>query len=303
MRSNPAHFEIHTPKDLSEVLSLLNESPKSWELIAGGTDLMVLFEAGQLKAKRYLNLWGLSELKGIEITPQAITLGALTTYSQLRENPVIRHEFPNLCQAAKETGAVSIQNRGTLGGNIANASPAADSPPALLCYDAELELVSSSDTQHSPDKHQNGTVRWLPYSEFHLGYKKTALLPRELISRIRIPRSGNRFHYYRKVGTRKAQAISKICFSSVFQIENQVIQQPRIAVGSVAPIPLRCVRTESSLRGQKLSSALIKRAKEVLKQEISPIDDIRSTREYRLRVTENLLEDSIQKALDHVELD
>src|SRR5690242_16320050 len=169
MRSNISHYELKTPRNLQEGLKWLQEAPGKWVPFAGGTDLMVLYEAGVLKHRQFLNLWGLPELKGIRTTPEQIELGALTTYDEIRENPILQKEFPNLCQAAAVTGAISIQNRGTLGGNIANASPAADSPPALLTYDAELELTS-----------QKGS-RWIDYSHFHLDYKKTALASGEII--------------------------------------------------------------------------------------------------------------------------
>jgi len=149
-----------------------------------------------------------------------------------------------LCQAASETGGLAIQNRGTLGGNIVNASPAADSPPALLAYDAEVELVS---TQGS---------RWLPYHGFHTGYKQMLIRPDELLTRIRLPRNTTgATHYYRKVGTRKAQAISKVCFAAVGRTNNGHIEDARVVVGSVAPIVVRCLQTESSLRGQKPGAA------------------------------------------------
>jgi CO/xanthine dehydrogenase FAD-binding subunit len=207
-------------------------------------------------------------------------LGALTTYTDVQSHKVLRGEFPMLCQAASETGGLAIQNRGTLGGNIVNASPAADSPPALLAYDAELELVSRQG------------ARWVPYHGFHTGYKEMNIRPDELLVRIRLPRTTRgRKQYYRKVGTRKAQAISKVCIAALAQINDDRIDDARIAFGSVAPIPLRCVKTEGVLQGQKLDRGIIEKAKAELAREIVPIDDIRSTRNYRLQVSLNLLED------------
>ena len=138
---------------------------------------MVLLEAGKLAHRNYVNIWGLNELRGIEATGSHITLGALTTYTEVQSDPILRREFPMLCQAASETGGLAIQNRGTLGGNIVNASPAADSPPALLAYDAEIELVSTRGS------------RWLPYQGFHTGYKQMHIDPDELLARIRLPRN------------------------------------------------------------------------------------------------------------------
>ncbi len=283
MRSNPAAFELQAPRSLDGALALLAREPGFWKPFAGGTDLMVLFEAGKLAHKKLLSIWKLTELKGIEVTPSHVTLGALTTYTEIQKHPVLQAEFPLLCRAAQETGGVATQNRGTLGGNIVNASPAADSPPALLVYDAELELVSAAGS------------RWIPYNGFHAGYKQMNLRPEELLRSIRLPRvtSGWR-QYYRKVGTRKAQAISKVCFAGTARLEGGRASDVRIALGSVAPTVLRCGKTESILRGRPLTPETIAAAKKSLASEIVPIDDIRSTASYRLRVAQNLLEEFLQ---------
>ena len=241
---------------------------------------MVLLEAGKLSHKRFLSLAKLADLRGIEVTADAVILGALTTYTEIQRHPVLLAEFPLLCAAARETGSIATQNRGTLGGNIVNASPAADSPPALLVYDADVELISTRD------------ARWLPYHGFHTGYKKMQIAPDELLRAIRLPRRANQWRqYYRKVGTRKAQAISKVCFAGAAQTEGRAIRDVRIALGSIAPIVLRAVKTEDVLRGATLAPEIIAVAKETLAREISPIDDIRSTARYRLRVAQNLLEE------------
>ena len=280
MRAFIPNYQLTTPASLADTLALLESEPGVWKPFAGGTDLMVLLEAGKLAHHNYVNIWGLSELRGIETTDTHVTLGALTTYTEVQSNPILRHEFPMLCQAASETGGLAIQNRGTLGGNIVNASPAADSPPALLAYDAEIELVSARGS------------RWLPYHGFHTGYKQMHIDPDELLARIRLPRNtAGLTHYYRKVGTRKAQAISKVCFAAVGQTANGRIVNTRIVVGSVAPIVVRCVQTEDSLRGQKPDEETVESACASLLREISPIDDIRSTARYRLQVAKNLLAD------------
>lgn len=280
MRAFVPNYRLTTPASFAGVLALLQNEPGAWKLFAGGTDLMVLLEAGNLVHRNYINIWGLSELHGIEATDTHITLGALTTYTEIQASQILRLEFPMLCQAASETGGLAIQNRGTLGGNIVNASPAADSPPALLAYDAELELVSARGS------------RRLPYQEFHTGYKQMRIQPDELLARIRLPRNTTGLtHYYRKVGTRKAQAISKVCFAAVAEMKDGLITETRIAVGSVAPIVVRCMKTETVLRGQKIDDETIRKASESLVREISPIDDIRSTARYRLQVAQNLLKD------------
>ena len=280
MRAYIPNYRLVTPNSLEETLSLLAGEPRKWKVFAGGTDLMVLLEAGKLSHQSYLNILPLQELRQIDVDETHITLGALTTYTAVQNNLVLVEEFPMLCQAASETGGLAIQNRGTLGGNIINASPAADSPPALLAYDAQLELSSTAG------------VRWIPYDGFHTGYKQMGIRDDELLTRIRLPRSKEPFiHYYRKVGTRKAQAISKVCFAGVLRQSGQQIEDVRIAVGSVAPIPLRCSGTEKVLRGQTISDKLVEVAVKEFSREISPIDDIRSTKNYRQRVAENLLAD------------
>jgi CO/xanthine dehydrogenase FAD-binding subunit len=268
---------------LNEALDLLAGESGAWKPFAGGTDLMVLLEAGKLTHQNYVDIWNLKELRGIEVNDQTVTLRALTTYTDVQAHPVLREEFPMLCQAARETGGIAIQNRGTIGGNIVNASPAADSPPALLAYDAELELISKSGT------------RIIPYAKFHRGYKQMDLRADELLSAIRLPRAKRaRIHYYRKVGTRKAQAISKVCFAGVAEVENDKLTHIRIALGSVAPIPIRCEQTEAVFHNQPLNDEIIASATAALSREIAPIDDIRSTRDYRLRVSLNLLQDFIR---------
>ena len=283
LRSFVPAYELRAPQGLRAALELLAHEPSEWKPLAGGTDLMVLFEAGKLSHKKFLSIWKLPELKGIEVTPAHVTLGALTTYTEIQKHPVLQAEFPLLCRAAQETGGVATQNRGTLGGNIVNASPAADSPPALLVYDAELELVSAQGS------------RWVPYNGFHTGYKTMNLRPDELLRSIRLPRATSVWRqYYRKVGTRRAQAISKVCFAAAASLDRGRIRDVRIALGSVAPTVLRCAKTEGTLRGQPLAPAVSDAARKFLAAEIAPIDDVRSTAAYRLRVAQNLLEEFLQ---------
>jgi len=271
-------YELEAPRDLSAALDRMAREPGAWKPLAGGTDLMVLLEAGKLSHRRFLSIWKLPELRNIKVTPEHVTLGALTTYTEVRRHETLSREFPLLCRAAAETGGVATQNRGTLGGNIANASPAADSPPALLVYDAELELVSA------------GGSRWVPFHGFWSGYKQIDLRPSELIRCIRLARGKKGWkQYYRKVGTRRAQAISKVCFAAAARIDGGRIADVRIALGSVAPTVLRAVETEKILQGETPTSALLRAAQETLAREIAPIDDMRSTARYRRRIALNLL--------------
>jgi CO/xanthine dehydrogenase FAD-binding subunit len=276
-------YEMEAPVDLSDALQRMAAEPGTWKLFAGGTDLMVLLEAGKLAHRRFLSIWKLTELRGVEVTSAHVILGALTTYTEIRHNEILAREFPLLCRAAAETGSVATQNRGTLGGNIANASPAADSPPALLVYAAELELVSA------------GGSRWVPYHGFWTGYKQIGLRSDELIRRIRLPRvTGGYRHYYRKVGTRRAQAISKVCLAAAARMAEGKIADIRIALGSVAPTVFRAIETENALREQKPTQGTVRVAQDQLAREISPIHDLRSTAMYRRRIAQNLLAEFCQ---------
>jgi CO/xanthine dehydrogenase FAD-binding subunit len=278
MRSYVPGYELQEPRNLADALERMAREPGAWKPFAGGTDLMVLLEAGKLPHRKFLSIWKLPELRGIAVTPSHVTLNALTTYSEIRRHEVLASEFPLLCRAAAETGSIATQNRGTLGGNIANASPAADSPPALLVYNAELELVSA-----------NGS-RWVPYHGFWKGYKQIALSDNEMIRAVRLPRkNGLSKQFYRKVGTRRAQAIAKVCFAGAAQLDAGRIVDVRIALGSVAPTVLRAIETEKVLLGEKPMPAILQVAQDALAREITPINDIRSTARYRLRVAQNLL--------------
>jgi CO/xanthine dehydrogenase FAD-binding subunit len=266
------------PRDLGAALEMLAREPGVWRPFAGGTDLMVLLEAGKLPHRKFLSIWRFGELREIEVSSETLSIGALSTYTEIQRSGVLQREFPLLCRAASETGSVATQNRGTLGGNIANASPAADSPPALLVYDAEIELISAKGT------------RRIPYGDFHTGYKKMRMRDDELIGRVHLKRTSNRRReYYRKVGTRRAQAISKICFAAAASVENGRINDIRIALGSVAPTVFRATETEKILGSEKLTSSLLEAAQATLGREISPINDMRSSAVYRRRVAQILL--------------
>ncbi len=285
MRSNLARYEMQSAATLDEALALLSTAAGELTPFAGGTDLMVLLEAGRLPGRRFLDLWKVNELRGITKSSDEVTIGALATYTDLLNDPVIGAEFPLVAAAARETGAVAIQNRGTVGGNIANASPAADLPPALLVYDAGIQVASSRGQ------------RRVAYDGFHTAYKRMDLAPDELIVSVTLPRRGpaapgvRRKEVYRKVGTRRAQAISKICFAAVADLDGGVVRDVRLAFGSVAPIVVRARATEQALRGGTIGAPLLEAARGALNLDISPIDDIRSSASYRLTVAGNLLEE------------
>jgi CO/xanthine dehydrogenase FAD-binding subunit len=284
MRSDPADYELVVPGSLRDAVSLLAAQPGIWLPIAGGTDVMVQFAAGKLVAQNLVSLWNLPELRFIEVNDKEIRIGAGSTYTDLRKHDVVKREFPLLASAAGWTGGIANQNRGTLGGNIANASPAADSLPPLLVYKADLILVSV---------HGERRVR---YMDFHTGYKRTQLTPHELIRAVCLPRSfAGYFSYARKVGARNAQAISKVCVAAVAQVHEGVVADVRLAVGSVAPVPLRLLNTEKVVEGRVIDEALILKAREAARGEICPIDDVRSTAAYRAQVTGNLVAEFLEK--------
>lgn len=283
MRSYPADYNLVTPPTLDQALQLLGGG-EGWRPIAGGTDLMVLFNAGRLPFQKLVSIRHLAELQRIDITPNAVLLGAAVSYTQIRNHAVLQNEFPMLCSAASWTGGIANQNRATIGGNIANASPAADSSPVLLAYDADLHLTS-----------QRG-VRRIPYKSFHLGYKVCDLAPDEIITAIELTRTGPDTAYYaRKVGPRQAQAIAKVCIAARARCHDGVAQEVRLAFGSVAPIPLRCEKTESVLIGRSIDSTSISEAQAALREEISPISDMRSSDWYRAQVSINLLGDFLRR--------
>ena len=284
MRADPAEYRLVSPGNLQAVLSMLAGEPAQWLLIAGGTDVMVLYSAGKLPNRNLINIWNIPELRQIDVFPDRISIGAACTYTALREHAIVSREFPLLATAASWTGGIANQNRGTLGGNIANASPAADSLPALLVYDAELTLISVRGE------------RRLAYRHFHAGYKQTALAADELIQDISLQRRfAGYFSHTRKVGARNAQAISKVCLAALGQIVNGTIRDVRLALGSVAPVPLRLNETERVLTGKKIDSSLIETLRKSAVNEIQPIDDIRSTARYRAAVAGNLVAEFLEK--------
>jgi CO/xanthine dehydrogenase FAD-binding subunit len=284
LRSDPADYELVSPGSLPAVLSLLAEQPGEWLPIAGGTDVMVLYAAGKLPARRLVSLWNLPELRRIEVHDDEVRIGAASTYTDLGQHPIIRNEFPLLARAAAWTGGIANQNRGTLGGNIVNASPAADSLPALLVYEADLLLASVRG------------VRRVRYVTFHSGYKKTVLASDELVQSVCLPRRfAGYFQHARKVGARNAQAISKVCIAALGQLENGVVQDVRIAQGSVAPVPLRMLQTEGVIKGKALDTKTNQQARLAAMDEVRPIDDIRSTAAYRRAVSGNLVEEFLMR--------
>ena len=247
------------PRDLADALRLYGETPDCRPL-AGGTDVMVMLHAGSIKPRALLDLWHLGELKGVRRVNGSLEIGAAEPYTGIIASPLVRDHLPALVEASRTIGAAQIQNRGTLGGNLANASPAGDTLPVLLAADASVVT----------DR------RAIPVAEFFTGYRRTALQPGELIVAVRFPLDG-RVIRFRKVGTRAAQAISKVVVA-------MCPSPARVAVGSVAEVPLRAPAAEAALARGDHAGAVA-----AVGGDIRPIDDVRSTAAYRRAVTANVL--------------
>jgi CO/xanthine dehydrogenase FAD-binding subunit len=284
MRGNADALEMIAPGTLPAVLSLLAAAPGEWTPIAGGTELMVAHAVGRLGAQKLVSLWGIPELRFIQGVEGSVAIGAGSTFRDLRGHAAIKTQFPLLAKASSWIGSIANQSRATIGGNLVNGSPAADSSPVLLVYDAEIELVSVRGN------------RRIPYSEFHTGYKRNAMAPDELLYAIHLPRRfGQHRQYLRKVGTRRAMAISKVELAAAALVEEGVITEIRVAAASVAPFPARFYQVEAALLGQRIEARTIQSAREALLAEAKPIDDIRSTAEYRRQVAANLLEEFLNQ--------
>ena len=284
MRSDPAEYELVTVPSMEWAVAMLAGDPGQWLPVAGGTDVMVQYAAGALRQRRLLSIWNLPELRRIDVLQDELRIGAGSTYTDLRENEVVAREFPLLARAASWTGGIANQNRGTLGGNIANASPAADSLPALLAYDADLILASARGE------------RRVEYRAFHSGYKHMNLAADELIRAICLRRKfSSHISYARKVGARNAQAIAKVCIAALGRIDDGTMRDVRIALGSVAPVPIRLIETERLLNGNRPGAATLALARKTAAAETRPIDDIRSTARYRSAVAGNLVGEFLER--------
>jgi xanthine dehydrogenase small subunit len=287
----PIEPPVTSPRDLDAAYAALAAAPPDAPArpIAGGTDLMVALtgELGEPPAS-LVDLWAIDALRGIAIDGGVLSIGALTTYTEIRRSRLCHEHVPALVEAAATIGAAQIQNRGTLGGNIANASPAGDTLPVLLAADAVFVLGSTRGE------------REVDAAEFWTGYRRTAMLPDELVLRIRIPFVTDREMRFRKVGTRRAQSISKVVLSAAWRSTPALSRGPwrdvRVALGSVAATPVRARATEAALEGRAPTPETADLAAETLAGELSPIDDVRSTAEYRRLVAARILHRIVREA-------
>lgn len=260
MRIPVEDLELRRPASLDEALRMLR-ADGSLVPLAGGTDIYVQLNAGVAPARRFLDIWGLDALRGIAVQGDTLRLGALTTYTELLASPVVGEWVPMLIEAARQVGSVQIHNRGTLGGNIGNASPAGDTLPVWAAAEAAVVLLSLDGE------------RRVPFLEFQVDYRRTARRHDELVAAVEVPRQDGA-QWFRKAGARAAQTISKVVMAAVRSTP------PRIALGSVAPVIVRARRAEALLA----AGAPIADAQAMLRQEIAPIDDVRSTAAYRREV-------------------
>jgi CO/xanthine dehydrogenase FAD-binding subunit len=283
MRSHLADFDVVRLTSLEEALAFAAaqaSKPGGVTPLAGATDVFVPFNAGQLAPTTFLDLHAIPELaRAPRWDGDVYRLQALTTYTDCRRDRRVAERLPLLVAAARELGALQIQNRATWAGNVANASPAADGVPALLAYEATLELASVRGR------------RTVPLDAYFTGYKQSVRAADELIVTIdvKVPPSGAR-HFFRKVGTRRMQAISKVVAAGVLERDAAgTVTRATLALGSVAPVTLRARHVEASLLGRRLDEATIAAAVRAVHEDIAPIDDIRSTRVYRSRIAERLV--------------
>ncbi|HAH07649.1 MAG TPA: hypothetical protein DCM05_14195 [Elusimicrobia bacterium] len=279
MRGDAFSMRVFRPASPAEAVRLFAQNPDALPL-AGGTDLMVGWNSGRLNGRAVLDLSRLEEWRRIEVTDEGARIGALATHSEIESHPVLLKRLPLLAEACATVGAVQIRNRGTLGGNVANASPAGDSFPALAVYEAFVHTVSKEGR------------RSLPILEVFAGVKRTALRPGELIERIDVPflPQPPARQFFRKVGSRLAQTISKAVGAGLLWLgRGGVVLGCRIAFGSVAPTVRRLRSVEECLHSGRLTPETIEKACAALSSDISPIDDVRSTRLYRMAVSRNLL--------------
>jgi CO/xanthine dehydrogenase FAD-binding subunit len=276
---------VESPTSLAEAYALLSGKDGVWRPIAGGTDLLVQLTGDLGPAPEHvLDIWRIPELRGITVQDGVLTMGALTTYTQIRSSAECRQHLPALVEAAATIGAAQIQNRGTIGGNAINASPAGDTLPVLLATDAELVLGSVRGE------------RSVAAREFWPSYRTTACAKDELLLRIRFPLPRGRQVRFRKVGTRRAQAISKVVIALSWREDGGVWRDVRLALGSVAPTPIRATETEKVLEGAAPRETTADHAAQTLANEIHPIDDVRSTADYRRVVSARILHRLLREA-------
>lgn len=277
MRGAPSTMKVLAPKSVEEALRLYARQPRAVPL-AGGTDFMVVWNTGTANGRTVIDLSRLREWSGIKVSKDKVVIGALTPHAVIRDHADIQAKLPLLSQACATVGGLQIQNRGTIGGNLANASPAGDTFPPLSVYEAVVHAASARGK------------RRIPLSGFFAGVKKTVLAEGELIEAVEVPIPPKPTRqFFRKVGTRAASAISKTVAAGLLWLDKGVVVDVRLALGSMAPTVRRLQAVETFLAGKQPAGPVIDKAVDMLVEDVSPIDDIRSTADYRINVSRNLI--------------
>jgi len=283
-----SEIDVLTPRNLNEALDILHQNPHGLRIIAGGSDVIVQLRDGVFKADRLLNLLSVKELRFIRKLDDRIHLGALATYSEITTSPLTRkHAWP-LVEAARQIGAIQLQNTATIGGNLGNASPAGDSLPPLYALDAVVVAQSNAGT------------REFPIEQFFTGYRKIALNPDELIAEVHFKALGEKDRgAYRKLGLREANAISIVDVAVVLRgpSSDGTFEEARVTLGAVAPTIRRARTCEQFLTGRVLTRETIKKAAALAQRDAAPIDDIRGSAEYRKEVLASLVYEALEEAL------
>jgi len=284
----PIRFEYYEPTSLDEALELLDKLGEEAKVLAGGTDLIVKMKMRALEPKHLINLKRIPNLNYIVSDSESIRIGALTTWSDLEKSDIVKNELPALYDAVKAMGSLQIRNMATLGGNLCNASPAADSAPPLLVYDAKVKVVSKQG------------VRVIPLTEFFLGPGVTALKSNEVLTEVVIDKRnvsvGSAFVKISRVATDLAIASAAV----MIKLKDGILEDVKIALGSVAPTPVRAKSLEAALVGRPAKLEEVKQYLNLLEKDIKPIDDVRGTAWYRREVSKVLVYDAFLKALNRL---
>ncbi len=273
--------------ELDEALRLLSRK-EDVKVLAGGTDLVVDMKIGRYRPKTVIDISGIKDLRYIVDEGDKVRIGALTRMQDIVESPVIREKLPVLAEAVSMLGSWQIRNMATVGGNLCNASPAADSAPPLLVHEARIKLASIEGT------------REIPITEFFVGPRKTAMYKTELLQEVIVPYDADfaKSYSYVKLGRRNAFTLSVVAVATVLKVRDGVFEDVRIALNAVAPTPVRARSVESFLKGRKVGSEAIEKASELVLNDISPISDVRASAEYRKHASKILVKDTLLKALE-----
>ncbi|HEU97696.1 MAG TPA: xanthine dehydrogenase family protein subunit M [Fervidicoccus fontis] len=278
-------FEYLRPNDLHQALETIREG--DWKPLAGGTDLLLDMKNGRQSPKKIIDISRLSELRYVRTNDSRVLIGGGSRLQELLENVIVKEKLPLLSSAIYEMASWQIRNIATIAGNLCNASPAADSAPPLLVHGARVKLISSSGS------------RTVPLSEFFLGPRKTVLSNNELMGEIDVPLLEGYYYRYYKIGRRHAFTLSVVSMAIAVKIENGIFSDVRIAMGSVAPKPVRALNVEKELIGKEAKTVEITKAIDLVSEDISPISDVRASAEYRMKVTKFLLKESLQESLKY----